>query len=122
MENRKDKRFEERDRCIMREAGRPSGSAAKGAINAYTYDLSLTGARIACKKEYGCGEIVHLTIDLERTEQFLKVDGRVVWSKPGEAAKTCDIGVQFLHSIPDTILALIRHFYGKNVGIPSTVS
>jgi hypothetical protein len=30
--------------------------------------------------------------------------------------------VQFLHNIPDTILALIRHFYGKGVGIPSLIS
>ncbi|MCK7461622.1 MAG: hypothetical protein MZU84_05960 [Sphingobacterium sp.] len=31
-------------------------------------------------KEFAVGAIVHVVIDLERSEQFLKVDGRVVWA------------------------------------------
>lgn len=122
MEHRKDKRFDERDRVVIREGGRSSHSFAKTAVNASTYDISLTGARIGCKKDFPVGGIVHVVIDLERSEQFLKVDGRVVWGQAGQGDEPFEIGVQFLHSIPDTILALIRHFYGKNVGIPSSVS
>lgn len=122
MEHRKDKRFGERDRVVIRDAGRSSQSFAKNAVNAFTYDISLTGARIGCKKDFPVGAIVHVVIDLERSEQFLKVDGRVVWGQAGQGDEPFEIGVQFLHSIPDTILALIRHFYGKNVGIPSSVS
>jgi Tfp pilus assembly protein PilZ len=122
VEHRKDKRFGERDRVIIRDAGRPPAHPTKHAINAYTYDLSLTGARIGSKKEFAVGAIVHIVIDLERSEQFLKVDGRVVWAQPGPGDEPFEIGVQFLHSIPDTILALIRHFYGKGVGIPSLIS
>jgi Tfp pilus assembly protein PilZ len=121
VEHRKDKRFGERDRVIIRDAGRAPAHPTKNAINAYTYDLSLTGARIGCKKEFAVGAIVHIVIDLERSEQFLKVDGRVVWAQTGPGNEPYEIGVQFLHNIPDTILALIRHFYGKNVGIPSLI-
>lgn len=122
VEHRKDKRFGERDRVIIRDAGRSPGNPSKSAVNAHTYDMSLTGARIGCKKDFPVGAIVHVVIDLERSEQFLKVDGRVVWAQTGPGDEPFEIGVQFLHSIPDTILALIRHFYGKNVGIPSLVS
>lgn len=121
VEQRKDKRFGEKDRVIIRDAAR-AAAPGKSGTNAHTYDVSLTGARINCKREFAVGEIVHVIIDLERSEQFLKVDGRVVWCGKCEDSKQYDIGVQFLHSIPDTILALIRHFYGKNVGIPSLVS
>lgn len=122
MEHRKDKRFEERDRVLIRDAAKPDGHPERSVVNAHTYDLSVTGARICCKKHFSAGEIVHIVIDLERTEQFLKVDGRVIWSQPSQADEHTDIGVEFLHSIPDTFLALIRHFYGKNVAIPSRVS
>ena len=122
MEHRKDKRFGERDRVVIRDGGHSSQSFAKNAVNAHTYDISLTGARIGCKKDFPVGAVVHVVIDLERSEQFLKVDGRVVWGQARQGDEPFEIGVQFLHSIPDTILALIRHFYGKNVGIPSSVS
>ncbi len=122
MEHRKDKRFEERDRVLIRDRGRSDGQSHKETVNAHTYDLSVTGARICCKKHYSPGEVVHVVIDLERTEQFLKVDGRVIWSLPSQRESHTDIGVEFLHSIPDTFLALIKHFYGKNVAIPSRVS
>jgi hypothetical protein len=122
LEHRKDKRFGERDRVVIRDCGRSPESFAKKTVNACTYDISLTGARIGCKKDFPVGSIVHVVIDLERSEQFLKVDGRVVWGQAGQGDEPFEIGVQFLHSIPDTILALIRHFYGKNVGIPSSVS
>ena len=122
MEHRKDKRFGERDRVVIRDGRRSPESFAKNAVNAHTYDVSLTGARIGCQKDFPVGALVHVVIDLERSEQFLKVDGRVVWGRAGQGDEPFEIGVQFLHSIPDTILALIRHFYGKNVGIPSSVS
>jgi Tfp pilus assembly protein PilZ len=122
LEHRKDKRFGERDRVVIRDCGRSPESFAKKTVNACTYDISLTGARIGCKKDFPVGSIVHVVIDLERSEQFLKVDGRVVWGQAGQGDEPFEIGVQFLHSIPDTILALIKHFYGKNVGIPSSVS
>ena len=122
MEHRKDKRFGERDRGGIRDGSRSSESLGKKTANAYTYDISLTGARIDCKKDFPVGSIVHVVIDLERSGQFLKVDGRVVWGQAGQGDEPFEIGVQFLHTIPDTILALIKHFYGKNVGIPSSVS
>jgi Tfp pilus assembly protein PilZ len=122
LEHRRDKRFGERDRVVIRDGGRSSQSFVKNAVNAFTYDISLTGARIGCQNDFPVGAIVHVVIDLERSEQFLKVDGRVVWGQAGQGDEPFEIGVQFLHSIPDTILALIRHFYGKNVGIPSLVS
>lgn len=122
MENRKDKRFGERNDVLIRYMYQAPGTAANGGINAYTKDISVSGARICSKLNFPVGYDIQIVIDLKRTQQSLKVDGEVIWTRKSRNGKNFEIGVQFLHSMPDTILSLIKHFYGKQVGIPTSVS
>jgi len=122
LENRKDKRFGERNPVLIKDAGPAPGIAANGGINAFTHDLSVSGARISSRVDYPVGSVIRIDIDLTRTHQSLRVDGEVVWSRKSKDGKRFEIGVEFEHRLPDTILSLIKHFYGKEVGIPSSVS
>lgn len=122
MENRKDKRFGERNPVLIRDAAPERGTTANGAINAYTHDLSVSGARIRSRVDYPVGCIIRIDIDLRRTSQSLRLDGEVVWTRKSESGHRFDLGVEFEHRLPDTILSLIKHFYAKGVGIPSSVS
>ena len=122
LENRKDKRFGERNPVLIRDASPAPGITANVGINAFTHDISVSGARISSRVDYPVGCIIRIDIDLRRTRQSLRVDGEVIWSRKSENGKRFDLGVEFEHSIPDTILSLIKHFYGKEVGIPSSVS
>lgn len=121
LENRKDKRFGERNPVLIREASLAPAIAAAG-INAFTHDISVSGARISSRVDYPVGCVIRIDIDLRRTHQSLSMDGEVIWSRKSKNGKRFDLGVEFEHSIPGTILSLIRHFYGKEVGIPSSVS
>jgi len=122
MDNRKDKRFGERNPVLIREAGQAPGITAHGGINAFTHDISVSGARISSRVDYPVGCVIRIDIDLRRTRQTLRLDGEVVWTRKSENGHRFDLGVEFEHRIPDTILSLIKHFYGKGVGIPSSVS
>ena len=122
MENRKDKRFGERNAVLIRDACLSQGTAVNGGINAYTHDISVSGARIRSRVDFPVGSVIRIDIDLRRTHQYLKVDGEVVWTRKSESGQRFDLGVEFEHRLPDTILSLIKHFYGKGVGIPSSVS
>ncbi len=120
MQHRKDKRFAEPHRVLIRDRWAQKDPAYCGC-NAQTHDLSVSGARIRVDQEFPVGYVVRIVIDLEETGQSVEVDGEVVWTRRSEDGVRFDVGVEFLHNISNTIVALIAHFYGKKAGIPSTV-
>ena len=122
MENRKDKRFLERDNMRIKDAGQATKTSPKRGINAHTHDISVTGARISSSQDFPVGYVIRIVIDFGGADPALEVDGEVVWTRKSEDGTRFDIGVEFLHNLSDTILLLIKHFYGKDVGIPSLVS
>jgi hypothetical protein len=122
LENRKDRRFPEKNAVLLNASSLDPQSLNLGEINAFTHDISLSGARILCKQDFPVGRIVRIVIDLKRSHQSVRVDGKVIWSRKSKRGKNFEIGVEFLHTMSETILSLIRHLYGKEVGIPSSVS
>lgn len=122
MENRKDKRFGERNNVLIKGTHPAAHPPTNGRINARTHDISVTGARIRTKRDFPVGDIIWIGIDLKRTPQPLRVDAEVMWTRKINKGKHFDIGVRFLHSVPDTYILLISHFYGKQAGVPSSVS
>lgn len=122
LETRKDKRFEEQNNVLIRDSFLSPAPAIGFVINAHTHDLSMSGARICSQQDFPVGYIVRIVIDLKRTRQSLNIEGEVMWVRECKGGKHFDLGVHFIHNIPDTILALIKHLYAKDVAIPSSVS
>ncbi len=124
MDNRKDKRFMERNTVFVKSTSEGSEVLYGRGINAHTHDISLSGARICTPHYFPIGSVVRIVIDLERTHQSIKVDGEVKWTKKSEEDDDLfESGVEFLHSISQTLLSLIKHLYSdKNGGIPTAVS
>lgn len=120
MKNRKDKMFAESHSILVKDRWAQKDPAYRG-INAQTYDLSVSGARIRSEQEFPAGYVVRIVIDLDKAGEPLEVDGEVVWARKSQDRSDCEMGVEFLHRIPATVVSLIRHFYGKKVGVPSLV-
>lgn len=120
MKHRKDKRFPELHSVVVKDRWAQKNPAYRG-VNAQTYDLSVSGARICSGQEFPVGYIVRIVIDLKGSDQPLDVDGEVAWTRKSQDGSACEMGVEFLHNIPTTVVSLIRHFYGKKVGVPSLV-
>ncbi len=122
MENRKDKRFIEHASALIKDMCQAPKDMVKSGVNAYTQDISVSGARISSKQDFPVGYVIRIVIDLGGADPALKVDGEVVWTRKSEDGKRFDIGVEFLHNLPSTILLLIKHLYGKDIDIPASVS
>lgn len=122
MDSRRDKRFEERNSVLIEDKGQSLETASLGAINAYTHDISVAGAWICCDQSFPVGYVLKIVIALEGVEKPVEVDGEVAWSRPNPDGRHFDLGVEFLHNIPETILSLLGHLYGKKDGVPSSVS
>jgi len=124
MDNRKDKRFLERNTAFIKSTSEAAEAFYGNGINAHTHDLSLSGARICTPHYFPVGSVVRIVIDLERTHQSIKVDGEVKWTKKSdEDDDLFESGIEFLHSISQTLLSLIKHLYAeRNGGIPASIS
>jgi len=66
--------------------------------------------------------VMRVEINLSKSAQMIKLDGIVRWSRPSFNEETYELGVEFLHKISQSVLSLIRHLYGEEQGIPSTIS
>ncbi len=124
MDNRKDKRFLERNTVFIKSTSEAAEVISAHGINAHTHDISLSGARICTPHYFPVGSVVRIVIDLERTHQSIKVDGEIKWTKKSEDDDDLfESGIEFLHSISQTLLSLIKHLYAeRNGGIPTAVS
>jgi hypothetical protein len=118
-ERRKRHRFVERNDVLIRTAvDRYQGAG----IAAHTFDLSTGGARIVTSKSYAVGTAIRIRICLNGTDQPVNLDGIVRWLKEKDGENLHEIGVEFERLTSQAVLTLIRHLYGRNEGIPSTVA
>ena len=120
MQNRRDKRFRQWNRVALKDAPGGEGPPAP-PINAYTYDLSLKGARIFCERYHPAGSVVRLQIELVGSGQTLRVDAEVKWSRWNSVENVFEMGVEFLHELSQTIMTLLKHLYGEPTGLPASV-
>jgi c-di-GMP-binding flagellar brake protein YcgR len=119
---RKDRRFEEENKVVIQFALEGHESIKGAEIKAITRDISLGGARIISPKSYPPDTVMRIEIHLSKSGQIVKLDGIVRWSKLSPDGKTHELGIEFLHKISQSVLSLIRHLYGEERGIPSTIS
>jgi c-di-GMP-binding flagellar brake protein YcgR len=118
-ERRKRHRFVGRNEILVRTTvDRYQGAG----IAAHTYDLSTGGARIIASKGYPVGTLIKIRLNLAGSDQFVNLDGEVKWLKPKPDENLYEIGVEFERLTSQAVLALIRHLYGRNEGIPTTVA
>jgi hypothetical protein len=119
---RRDKRFKEKNEVIIQYVADRRKINNYIEINATTFDLSISGARIHSKKSFPVDTVLRIQIDLKKSNQVIKVDGKVKWVERMSSEDFYEMGVEFLHDISKTVLSLLKHLYGEDSGIPSTVS
>lgn len=122
MNQRKERRIEERNTVVIRSAGSANGPQTNLGVNAYTYDLSLGGTRLFTDRPFAVGTTIRIVIELAKTCQSIQVDGEVKWMRESGTDAVYEIGVEFLHNISQTILSLIRHLYGMANGVSASVT
>jgi c-di-GMP-binding flagellar brake protein YcgR len=119
-EKRKERRIREENRIVIEVPGKwgPEGGPE---VNALTQDISLGGARILMMDEFfPVGSSLKMTLYLSRSKQIIKVHAKVRWARTIENS-FYEMGVEFEHGIPASVMALINHLYKKDQNVPSTV-
>jgi c-di-GMP-binding flagellar brake protein YcgR len=117
-ERRKEERLKERNKVAIR----PLRSGRKGPeTGAYTYDLSVWGARIFSQDHFDVGTPLEIRIELGRTRQTVSLLAKVKWQNYREEDELYEMGVEFRHRVSESLIAFIRHLYGTDQGLPSSI-
>jgi c-di-GMP-binding flagellar brake protein YcgR len=118
---RKDKRFEQENKVNILFTPLERTLSGNETVEALTYNLSLSGAKIVTTKIFPVDSIIRADIHLSGTQEVVRVDGQVKWVHEVEEKDRFVIGVEFLHEISKTLLSLIKHLYSVDEGLPSEI-
>lgn len=115
MKPRKDRRFKQWNKAAVQSP--PVGKEPNGPAeeNAFTYDISLGGARIHTYERFEEGTVLRLQIELVRSHESVSLEGLVKWIKRNDSENVYELGVEFLHSSPQTIMSLMKNLHGEKV-------
>ncbi|OGD13298.1 MAG: hypothetical protein A2V76_01515 [Candidatus Aminicenantes bacterium RBG_16_63_14] len=111
MQQRKDRRFKQWSRTVIKALPQGQDPLGQAETNAFTYDLSLGGARIYSVEPFEVGTLLRLHIELARTRETVSLEGRVKWLKRNDAENIFEIGVEFHHATSHTVMSLMKNLH-----------
>jgi Tfp pilus assembly protein PilZ len=119
MKPRKDRRFKQWNKTKITPMIEPRTSSRHSSVEAFTFDLSLGGARIHTAESFEVGTPLRLQIELVRTGETLRVEGIVKWRQRNETEKVFEMGVEFQHTSMVTVLGLMKDLHDGRRPSPS---
>jgi c-di-GMP-binding flagellar brake protein YcgR len=122
MEKRKERRFKQWNKTSIKSASGPRSFSDPAGINAYTYDISLGGAKLYADVEFPVGTAIRMHVEMVRSKESINIDGLVRWARRNEDFKVFELGIEFFHLIPKTALALMHNLYEQGTAIPTRLS
>ena len=112
MQKRKDRRFKQWNKTMIKPLPQGQDPLPPKEITAVTCDLSLGGARIHSVERFELGAVLRLNIELVRSRETVSLKGQVKWVKSDEIDNVFELGVEFDHGTSQTIVSLMKNLYG----------
>jgi len=122
MEKRKERRFRQWNKTSVKPASGAQNAGIPAGVDAYTYDISLGGAKLYADIEFAVGTAVRMHVEMVRSRDSIGIDGVVRWTRRNSDYNVFEMGVEFFHVIPKTALALMHNLYEQGTGIPTRIS
>lgn len=110
-QRRRDRRIKQWNKASLRALAEHPSSAGLEEAEAFTYDLSLGGARIHSREHLEAGTAVRLRMELIRSRETVVIDGVIKWTRQSEADGVYEMGVEFTHTSQQTILSLMKNLH-----------
>lgn len=108
---RKERRFKQWNKTKITPLAEPRSSGRRPVTDAFTYDLSIGGARIHTAEPFEVGALIRLQVELVRTGETLRVEGIVKWRRRNETEKVFEMGIEFQHTSMLTVLSLMKDLH-----------
>jgi Tfp pilus assembly protein PilZ len=119
MRPRKDRRFKQWNKTQIWRMTDPRIVDSQPSIEAFTYDISIGGARLHTAERFEVGDRLRLQTELVRTGDQLRVEAVVKWRRWEAAASVFEMGVEFEHTSMVTVLTLMKNLHDGRRAAPS---
>jgi hypothetical protein len=119
-EKRKDQRFREEKKVVIEFYPRDKDSRPKNVTYALTRDVSEGGQRLLTDRYFPVGTFLKITLSLSRTRQIVNVVARVKWVTNFQTFDLFEMGIEYLHDIPESVLNMMKDPNSKEAKAPSS--
>ena len=113
IEKRREKRMPEENKVTIEYHAESENKDDSTQVNALTKDISLSGARIESDMPFPVGTMVKIRIALSKSHKLLNLDGKIKWIRDIEDDELFEMGVEFEHTLPNKLMVLLQHLFGK---------
>lgn len=120
VENRIDPRFREEKKVVIEFYPGGKNLRPNNVTYALTKDVSEGGVRLLTDKYFSVGTLLKITLSLSRTRQIVNVAAKVKWVQNFHTSDLYEMGIEYMHEIPESVKTMMSDHQGKEADIPST--
>jgi len=117
-EKRKDQRIREEKKVVIEFYPGGKDSRPKNVTYALTRDVSEGGVRVLTDRNFPVGTLLKITLSLSRTRQIVNVVAKVKWVKNFHTSDLFEMGIEYVHEIPKSVLSMIKIIRKKRLRPP----
>lgn len=114
-EKRREKRKDEENKVTISVVSKNKTQDVTGNIYALTKDISMSGVKIQTDADLPINTLLKIEMALAKSHRLVSVIGKVKWIKQLYGNEVFEVGVEFVDTPPDRVMALLEHLYGHKV-------
>lgn len=118
-EKRKNQRIREERKVIVEFYPRGKNSHPNNVTYALTRDVSEGGVRLLTDRYFPVGTMLKITLSLAHKGQIAKVVAKVKWVQNFHTSDLFEMGIEYMHEIPESIKSMMNKHQDKDEEIPS---
>jgi Tfp pilus assembly protein PilZ len=119
-EKRKVQRIKEEKKVVIEFYPGDKGPAPKNVTYALTRDVSEGGVRLLTDKSFAVGTLVKITLSHTQLRRIVHVAAQVKWVKNFYTSDLYEMGIEYLHEIPESALTIMKNHQRKDDRILSS--
>lgn len=113
-ENRKNQRTKEEKKVVIEFYAGGRRAASKNVTYALTRDVSEGGVRILADKSFPVGTLLKITLSHSQTKRIVHLAAQVKWIKNFYTSDLYEMGIEYLHEIPEPVKAMMNDHQGED--------
>jgi len=114
-ERRREQRKGEENKVTISIVSKHKSQEILDTIYALTKDISMSGVKIWTDTNLQINTLLKVEMALAKSHRLISVIGKVKWIKQLYGNEVFEVGVEFVDTPPDRVMALLEHLYGQNV-------
>ena len=118
-EKRKNLRIQEEKKVFIEFYPGGKDLRPKNVTYALTRDVSEGGVRLLTDRYFPIDTLLKITLSLSHTHQIVHVVARVKWVQNFQTSDLYEMGIEYLHEIPESVLTMMKDHDGKEATAPS---